>query len=107
MRKPPPGFLFFRSNRDDDLAVGVIALQQAMGLDDLFKAEHARGSGEIVARFHAIDDGLQRHVVDRKSRHAEYKTAEEAEVDSARHLAERIEVGDRRAAAEKPGETNP
>ena len=50
-------------------------------------------------------DRLKWYVRQREAWLAKHETAEEGEVDAARHLQERVEVGDRRKAAQPTGQT--
>ncbi len=57
----------------------------------LVEAKHARWFCFVLPEGYLIDDRLKRDVRQRKSRRAEHEAAEEAKVDSARHLQQRIE----------------
>ncbi|MEJ1977159.1 MAG: hypothetical protein WDN49_14630 [Acetobacteraceae bacterium] len=70
---------------------------------DLIEAEdpdrlHVEPAGSGVR-----GDLLQRHVRKRKARRAEHEAAKESQVNAARHLQQRVEVGDRVEPAEPAG----
>jgi hypothetical protein len=56
------------------------------------------------AKASASRDSLEGHVRQRETRLPEHEAAEEGQVDAARHLQQRVEVGDRREAAQPPGQ---
>src|SRR5262245_42571495 len=66
-----------------------------MRLADLLEAEYARRLCFETACGHLLREFLKRHVGQREARSSEHETAEESEIDTARHLQERIEVFDR------------
>src|SRR5262245_55517085 len=76
-----------------------------MRLPNVLKAEHSGWFRLIAARSHLFGDGLKRNVREGKLRRAEHETAEEGKVDAARHLQERVEVGDRIEAAQPTSQT--
>ena len=60
-----------------------------------------------AARRHVLGDPLEGDVGEREAGGPEDEAAEEGQVDPARHLQERVEVGDRREAPQPAGEAGP
>src|SRR5207253_7620393 len=94
-------FFFFSSRRRHtrwprDWSSDVCSSDLAMRFADLLEAKHAGRLGLEPARRHLLRNFLQRHVGQREARRAEHKTTEEREVDTTRHLQQRVEVLDRR-----------
>src|SRR5437870_12708954 len=87
---------------DHPLPAGLIRLHDAMRFADLLEAKHAGRLGLEPARRHLLRNFLQRHVGQREARRAEHKTTEEREVDTTRHLQQRVEVLDRREPPRQP-----
>src|SRR5205085_12114881 len=54
----------------------------------------------VTARGDLIGDALQRNVGERKTGGSKHETAKEGQIDTARHLQKRVEIGDRSKAAE-------
>src|SRR5947209_16435148 len=48
---------------------------------------------------------MKRHVRQREARRPEHEAAEESQIDAARHLQQRVEVGNRIETAEPAGKT--
>src|SRR5262249_34714383 len=67
---------------------------------DLLETKNAGRLRLEPARRHFLRDFLKWHVRQRESRLAEHEAAEEGQVNAARHLQERVEVLDRREAAQ-------
>src|SRR5260370_3788871 len=86
------------------LSCGLVGLHHAMRLADLLEAEYTRRLCPEAARRHLPPDVLEQHIRQRATRRAEHEAAEERQVDAARHLQQRIEVGDRCAAAQPTGQ---
>jgi hypothetical protein len=59
---------------------------------------------KVRASRHIVRNGLERHVRQGEARRPEHEAAEETEVDAARHLQQRIEVGHRTESAEEAGQ---
>src|SRR5271165_2679702 len=89
---------------DHHLSAGLVRLHGPMRLADLLEAEDARRLRLEAARRHVLGDLLQWDVGKREARGAEHEAAEEGQVNTARHLQERVEVGDRREPAQPAGE---
>src|SRR5580704_7759062 len=66
-----------------------------MRFPDILKAKHAGWFCFVSTSGHLLGDGLKRNVRQGKARVAEHKTAEEAEMDTTRHLQQWVEVGHR------------
>jgi hypothetical protein len=99
----------------DHLAAGFVGLHHAMGLSDVLETEDSGGLDVEPTGRGVRGNLLKRHVRERKSRSPEHEAAEEGQIDAARHLQQRVEVGDgietakpasqtRTAAAAKHGE---
>ncbi len=73
----------------------------------VLKAEHAGWFRFVTTSGHLVSDGLKWNIRQRKARFAEHKTSEEAGVDSARHLQQRVEVGHRIKPPRKPPRVGP
>src|SRR5262249_44704476 len=76
-----------------------------MRLADLLEAEDSRRLYVEPTGSRVRSDPLQRHVREWKARRPEDEAGEEGEMDAARHLEERIEVGDRLETAEPASKT--
>src|SRR5215470_19770346 len=85
--------LIFTSETDDHLPLRLVGLHHAMRLPNVFEAEHSGRLRFVAACRHLLRDGLQRNVGERELRRAEDEAAKEGEVDAARHLQKRVEVG--------------
>jgi hypothetical protein len=72
-----------------------------MRFPNVFKAKYSGWFCFTATGGHLIGDGLERNIGQRKPRIAEHKTAKEAEVDTARHLQQRVEVGHRIKPSQK------
>src|SRR5262249_48902953 len=73
----------------DHLAVGLVGFHHTMRFANLVETKH---TGRFGLPFACRDIGgnlLQRYVRQREAGRAEYKTAEEGQVDAARHLQQR------------------
>ena len=90
----------------DHLSAGFIRLHDAVGLLDIFEAEHSCWLRPVTACLHIGRNTLQRNVRQGEARLPEHEAAEEGQVDTARHLQQRIEVGDRREAAQPTGQAS-
>src|SRR5262249_10772964 len=92
------------------LAARFVGFHDAMRLADLVEAEDpGRLRLETPSR-HLYSNLLERHIGQRELRRAEHEAAEEREIDTAGHLQQRIEVGNRREAtqpARQAGATTP
>src|SRR5262245_6329607 len=89
----------------DHLSAGFVCLHYAVSFLDLIEAEGSdRLDVEPTGRG-ISGDLLKRHVREREARRAENEAAEEGQVDAARHLQQRVEVGDGIETAEPAGET--
>jgi hypothetical protein len=76
-----------------------------MRFPNVFKAKHSGRFCFIAASGHLIGDGLERNIRQRKAWVAEPKTDKEAEMDTARHLQQRVEVAHRSKPSEKARQT--
>ena len=74
-----------------------------MSVLDIFKTKYSRGFCFVAAGCYAIEDDLEGDVRQRKFRCPEHETAKEAELDTARHLLQRVERDDGIKAAQKTG----
>src|SRR5262245_44529350 len=75
-----------------------------MGLADLLEAEHPAWLRLETPGGHLFGNLLEGHIGQWKLRSPEDETAEEGQVDAAGHLQERVEIGNRRQAAEPSGQ---
>src|ERR1700751_2095266 len=90
---------------DDHLSAGLVGLHDTVRLMDLFETEYpdrldVKATGRSIR-----SDLLQRHIRDREARSAEREAGEESQVNAARHLQQRDEVGDGGQPAEPAGKT--
>src|SRR5437016_4520184 len=85
----------FSSDTYDKLPIRLISFHHSMRLPNVLKAEHSGWLRLIAACRHLFGDGLKRYVREWKLRRAEHEAAEEGQIDTACHLQERVEVGDR------------
>jgi hypothetical protein len=88
---------------DDHFPVGLVGLHDAMSLTDFVEAKDPRRLGVEPASRNVLGDFLKRDVREREARCAEHEAAEEGQIDAARHLQERVEVGDGIEATEPSG----
>src|SRR5437660_34555 len=79
----------------DQLSASLVSLHGAVRLTDLVEAEDTNRLDVEPTGGCVLRDLLQRHVREREARRAEDETAEEGQIDAARHLQQRVEVGDR------------
>src|SRR5262245_6890790 len=89
----------------DHLSIGLIRLHDAMRLADLLEPEDARRLDIEPAGRSVRSNLLKRHIRERKAWSAEHEAAEESQIDTARHLQQRVEVGNWIEAAEPAGKT--
>jgi hypothetical protein len=82
-------------------ATGLVRFHHPVRFPNILEAEHSRWFRFIATSGHLIGDGLKWNIRQREARFAEHKTAEEAEVDTARHLQQRVEVGHRIKPSQK------
>src|SRR5262249_17401807 len=78
--------LLYRSDDHHHFPTGLAGLHDAMRFADRLEAEHADGLGLELSRRNLLRDFLQRHVRQRETWIAEYKAAEEGEIDTTCHL---------------------
>src|SRR5262249_53482999 len=89
----------------DHLSAGLVGLHDAVSFTDLVEAEDSdRLDVEPTGRGLG-GDLLKGHVREREARRTEDEAAEEGQIDTARHLQQRVEVGDGIETAEPAGET--
>jgi hypothetical protein len=88
-----PGSLWL--DKHHHFATGLVRFHHSMRFTNLLKAKYPDRFRLVTTGGYLISDGLERNIRQRKARLAEHKTAEEAKVNSARHLEEWVEVGHR------------
>src|SRR5205823_13572890 len=89
------------SDKHNHFATGLVRLHHPMRFPNILKAKYAGWFRLIATSGHLISDGLKWNIRQRKARFPEHKTAKEAEVDTARHLQQRVEVGHRSKPSQK------
>src|SRR5262245_19828886 len=101
---PIPVWMCSDSQNHYHFPFGLIRLHDAVRLPDVLEAEHARRLSLVTACLHVGRDRLQWYVRQGEARLPEHEAGEEGQVDAARHLRQRVEVGARRQAAQPPGQ---
>src|SRR5215813_5921912 len=90
---------------DDHLAASLVGLHDAVSLTDLVEPEDPGRLDVEPAGRSVRSNLLKRHIRERKAWSAEHEAAEESQIDTARHLQQRVEVGNWIEAAEPAGKT--
>ena len=93
-------------HHDHHLPPGLVGLHHAMRLADLLELEDPRWFCLVAPCGDVIRNALKWDVLERKTRGPENEAAEEGQINAARHLQERVEVGDRCEAAEPTREAS-
>src|SRR5262249_27897429 len=88
---------------DNHLAAGFVGLHHAMRLTNLLEAKDPGWLRLELTLRDLLCDVLQGHVRERKPRCPEDEAAEEGEIDTTRHLQQRVEIRDRRKTAQPTG----
>lgn len=95
------------SHVHDYLSTGLVRLHQPVRCLDIFETKHAGRLCLIESSGRIVGDLLERNLAEWIILGAEDERAGEcAEVGAARHLEDRIKLGQRRAAAKKPCQAN-
>src|SRR2546427_2756119 len=89
----------------DHLAAGLVGLHHAVSFTDFVEAEDPRRLHVEPAGCGVPGNLLKRDVRERKAWSPEHEAAEESQIDAARHLQQRVEVGNRIETAEPAGKT--
>src|SRR5262249_34924652 len=84
-----------KSEDDDHLAPSFARLHDAVRFMDLLEAEDPDWLDVEPTGCGVGGNLLQRHIGKRQSRGSEYEAAEKRQIAAARHLQQRVEVGDR------------
>jgi len=87
------------SYSNDHFTIGLVGFHRLMRLANIVESENPSRFCFVDACRHFIHDRLERNIRDWKVWSAEYKAAKESEVNSARHLQQRIEIIHRIKAA--------
>jgi len=80
------------SDADDHFAIGLVGFHRLVRLANFVELKDSSRFCFVDSSGRFIYDGLQRNVPDWKVRSAEYKAAKKCEVNSARHLNQRIKA---------------
>src|SRR5262249_26238737 len=90
---------------DNHFAASLVFLHGTVRFADLVEPEDPGRFDVEPTRRSVRSNLLQRQVRERKARRAEHEAAEERQIDAARHLQQRVEVGNWIEAAEPAGKT--
>src|SRR5258708_10163535 len=90
---------------NDHLSAGLVRFHHTMGFANFVETKHSGRLRVESAGGNVFGDLLKRHVGKWKTRRAEHETAEERQVDTARHLEERVEIDNRIEPAQPARET--
>src|SRR5262249_46836044 len=90
---------------DNHFAASLVFLHGAVRFADLVEPEDPGRLDVEPTRCSVRSNLLKRHVRERKARSSEHEAAEERQIDAARHLQQRVEVGNWLEAAEPAGKT--
>src|SRR5258708_3324782 len=93
------------SVNDDHLAAGLVRLHDAVRLMNLAETEDPHRLDVEPTGRGVRGDLVKRHVRERKAGGSEHEAAEEGQIDAARHLQHRVEVGNGIETAKPAGET--